>query len=489
MEIQKGPQINIETRNFTTRDNLGIEGASLTMQGDLCPIVTTVTPRVFYWVFLVWNYYNYLVNTDKWKWDQFNTDWAKRNDYYFVLSNLLTKGSYVAGLAGQEKTLEDLQKNPTGDYYYNTKYLLATLGGMQYYNGGCMTMGFITDVSQDGNSFSFPRITEEKGKPLALAFQKAIEDTAFFRDYRKGKQPIPKHVLEELGQKLSFSLSGFDECKKLMREALFSPVSNQRVDNRNLIDSKDLLLFLYQNYKGFNNPTYAQMRNALYDFFSPRGDQQAYPEQLKEVVLGWEVVIGRQYLTVGIELIWRNMLEKLEKEITLTEKNWIDACIDSAEKSIDWSDTVESVASKCNFDFNTRERLFSDSAGTKAIEKGMQLILSVYERFKDRDDVNQYYMSLGAPVSMNDVIQTIDLYREKSFKELVAFVMSKWTLHQHINTAVRKMLEGRDGFYVECVDGSYFYRGHSMYPAFQGIRLIQLLQVMKDLDMLEVQNG
>jgi hypothetical protein len=111
VEIQKGPQINIETRNFTTRDNLGIEGASLTMQGDLCPIVTTVTPRVFYWVFLVWNYYNYLVNTDKWKWDQFNTDWAKRNDYYFVLSNLLTKGSYIAGLAGQEKTLEDLQKN------------------------------------------------------------------------------------------------------------------------------------------------------------------------------------------------------------------------------------------------------------------------------------------------------------------------------------------------------------------------------------------
>lgn len=488
MENTKGPQINIETKSFTTRDNLGIEGASLTMQGDLCPIVTTVTPRVFYWVFLVWNYYNYLVETDKWKWDQFNQDWAKRNDYFFVLSSLLTKG-YTIGIAGQEKGLEDLQKNLTGEYFYNQRYLLATFGGMQYYNGGCMTMGFITDISQDGKSFSFPRITEEKGKPLALAFQKEIENTTYYREYRKGEQPIPKAVLEELGQKLSFSLNGFDECKRLMREALFSPVNNQRVNNRNLILSKDLLLYLYHHYKGYDNPTSSQMRKALYDFFSPRGEQQGFPEQLKEIILGWEVVIGRQYLTVGIGLIWRSMLEKLEKEIALSEANWISSCVESSTKTLNWDATVESVASGCDYNFEEREKLVNDASGSKTIEKGIQLILSVYERFKERNDVNPYYMSLGSPVSMNDVILLIESYREKPLRDFAKFVMSKWVLRQHINTATRKMLEGRDGFYVEYVDGSYFHRGQSMYPGFQGIRLLQLLQVMKDLDMLEVSNG
>ena len=480
----KGPQINIDIKNIVTRDNLGIEGASLTMQGDLCPIVTTVTPRVFYWVFLVWNYYNYLTSADKWKWDQFNQDWVKRNDYYFVLSSLIAKG-YTIGLAGQDKATEDIQNNTDGEYFYNTKYLLASLGGMQYYNGGCLTMGFITNESQDGTAFSFPRITEEKGKPLALAFQRVIETTTYYQEFRKGKQPVPKSVLAELGKKFSLSLNGFDECKQLMREALFTPTNNQRVNNRNLIDSKNLLLFLYRNFKGYDNPSSPDMRKALYDFFSPRGEQKTFPDSLKNVILGWEVVIGRQYLTVGIGLIWKSMLEKLEKEIVLSEKDWIASCIQSETKTLNWDAPLKDAVSKCMFGFADREALVSSASSAKAIENGIQLILSVCERFKERDDVNPYYLSLGSPISISDVIQKVEAYGDRPLSEFVADVMSSWVLHQHLNTAVRKMLEGKDGFYVEIVDGRYFHRGQPMYPGFQGIRLLQLLQVMKDLDMLE----
>ena len=57
------PLLNDTTRRFTTRDNLGITGATTSLQSELCPVINTVTPRAFYWPFMVWNYYEYLRNT------------------------------------------------------------------------------------------------------------------------------------------------------------------------------------------------------------------------------------------------------------------------------------------------------------------------------------------------------------------------------------------------------------------------------------------
>ena len=51
--IPKGPILNDISKSFTTRDNLGIEGVATTIQASICPIINTVTPRVFYWPFLV----------------------------------------------------------------------------------------------------------------------------------------------------------------------------------------------------------------------------------------------------------------------------------------------------------------------------------------------------------------------------------------------------------------------------------------------------
>ncbi len=54
--MPKGPRFNNTSDQFTTRDSLGIESATASIQGELCPVVTTVTSRAFYWIFTVWNY-------------------------------------------------------------------------------------------------------------------------------------------------------------------------------------------------------------------------------------------------------------------------------------------------------------------------------------------------------------------------------------------------------------------------------------------------
>lgn len=51
--MPKGPILNDISKSFTTRDNLGIEGVATTIQASICSIINTVTPRVFYWPFLV----------------------------------------------------------------------------------------------------------------------------------------------------------------------------------------------------------------------------------------------------------------------------------------------------------------------------------------------------------------------------------------------------------------------------------------------------
>ena len=79
---------------------------------------------------------------------------------------------------------------------------------------------------------------------------------------------------------------------------------------------------------------------------------------------------------------------------------------------------------------------------------------------------------------------TVDKFKDKSVKEFLVFIMHKWLVEQHYYTAFEKMLQRRDGFYYEIVDGIYHSRGYQFKIDFQGIRMVQLMQVMKDLDML-----
>ena len=59
--MSKGPRLNNITRNFTTRDSLGIEGVATSISAEICPIVNTVTPRPFYWAFITWCYYDFII--------------------------------------------------------------------------------------------------------------------------------------------------------------------------------------------------------------------------------------------------------------------------------------------------------------------------------------------------------------------------------------------------------------------------------------------
>ena len=178
--MPKGPILNDISRSFTTRDSLGIEGVATTIQASICPVINTVTPRVFYWPFLVWIYYDYYrySEVEKVSFDTFSA-YLKRQDYFFVMANLLNEGSDQTGLNGKQQAQKDIDQASKGPYKYNPSYFKSNYGGMQYYNAGCLSMYFVIDRDPENDKpLSVSKLTKE-GEQLALAFQSVRKDIEY----------------------------------------------------------------------------------------------------------------------------------------------------------------------------------------------------------------------------------------------------------------------------------------------------------------------
>ena len=489
MAVSKGPKINYTKRSFTTRDNLGINAAGTSFQAELCPVVNTVTPRAFYWMFAVWNFYDYWQNyhTAKRSWKDFEENFQKRNDYFFILANLLTVNSDRDNLVGKDNCTVLLKKYGDGPYEYERNYFVSHYGGMQYYVPGCSTLGFITEVDGDGNTLPFPKITEKVGVPLARAFEAVIRDTEYYRSYRLRDVPVPREVLLELGSRLSLAMNDMDECKGLFRKALFEPQNTVLFSNEKLIRSKDYLLFLNRRY-GYRKLPASGIRRALYDYFCPGGEHEAdLPDNLREIATEWEVAIGRQYFALSIELIWKYML--LELTVPMDLDRWVSACLKDAKWSVDIQAPLKTISDDAVFEFEKREQILSaGSRGSKDVSKNLEtallVMLSVCNRFKGRSDVRPEHLMIGGRISVAEFSRLVEAGREKPVSDLLAYIMVNWVVKRHEEVAFRKMTEGRDGFFIEKIDDLYYHKVDT-FPDYTGNRMLQLMNVLDDLDMLE----
>lgn len=492
--MPKGPQLNDISRiKFTTRDSLGIEGVATTLQGKICPIVNTVTPRAFYWPFMVWIYYDFYKYSGITERTSTNfSRYLKRQDYFFVLATLLTPNSDRNGLVGIQKSEQDILNNPNGPYPFNPNYFQNGFGGMMYYNAGCLSMLYITDQDDiTGKQRQLPVLGKE-GERMALAFESVIKDTDYYKYYRtKEDSPVPKNVLEEYGKVIKFNLDGFVECKKILKEFMFEDKRGVILSNR----SNDLSIcgeYLRYLYSANNNAVLDRKayRRVLFDMEISKQNKVIIPDKYKDIAKKWEITIGRQYFTSGLEMIWKFMLEQLEKPMNL--KEWIRNSLNNSLFSWDIDNKLSSIVGFCEFDFDSRESVINEairnSNQNRWVENGLKVILSIYNRFQaevSNSDYGDFYNegALSQSISLIDFFKDVDMYMEKSIREFLLHIMQRYMVEQHYITAFEKMLQGRDGFYYEMLDNLYV-RKHRFDMRFQDIRLVSLLQVMKDIDMV-----
>ena len=485
-----GPKFNRITTRFSSRDPLGIESIAASISGELCPIVNTVTPRAFYWPFMCWIYYDFYKNSGikEWKVDTFDKGFLKRQDYFFVLANLLAENPDQMNLVGKQKTATDIMNNPDGPYRFNPDYFITRFGGMQYYNAGCMTMQLITDTDEEtGKSYSLPRLTQ-LGEETALAFEKVIRDTTYYQRYRLVNEPVPKDVLIEYAGVIQLGMDRFDECKVLLRRNLFER-------NRRLAACAEFAKMIRVTTQT-HNMSPERMRHILFDHYSPRGDARTFPDGLKDTIQGWEIVIGRQYFSVGIEMIWKYMLIILTGPCTADE--WMEKVLNGISMDI-LDSPVKAMIPECVLPFDERENMVnkarSSAVSADTVLNGLKIALSVYNRFKDREDLElaASFLDYGrgrlpgtGAISINEWIETVDRFRERRVRDLVRYLMKEYIIEQHKRTCFEKITRSSqsvDGFYFEFMNGLYMKNEHEFQVGFQGIRLIQLMQVMQDLDM------
>ena len=489
--MPKGPILNDISRSFTTRDSLGIEGVATTIQASICPIINTVTPRVFYWPFLVWIYYDYyrFSGVEKVSSDTFSA-YLKRQDYFFIMANLLTEGSDQTGLNGKQQTLKDIDLAPKGPYSYNPSYFKSNYGGMQYYNAGCLSMYFIVDRDPENDKpLSVPKLTKE-GEQLALAFQSVIKDTQYYKQYRTRNTPVPRNVLEEYGRVIRFDFQGFTKCKEIMKKYFFEDTRAIQLQARSelLTESREYVELMVRHY---NIPQMRglELRRALYDY-RINGIKIIIPDTLRAVAHKWEIATGRQYFTLGLEMIWKKMLEQLSFPMTKVE--WIRSVFSNSKFSLALQKPLINVIDESYMFFDDIEEAISYAIRSQkmeeCVENGLRIILSVYSRFSERTDLGdeKAFMEYGADtqsISMIELFEKVKEYSEQPCEAFFQFIMEEWLIEQHFITAFGKMLQGRDGFYYELIDGKYIRKNY-FYIDFQGIRLTSLAQVMRDLDIL-----
>ena len=183
--VSKGPRLNNITRNFTTRDSLGIEGVATSISAEICPIVNTVTPRPFYWAFITWCYYDFYNTCDVKDRSADNVyKYVKMQNYFLALASNITNNDGTNGFTGADTIRERIDLNQES-FFYNEKYLKTILSNMGYYPAGLFTMGFIVDTDPETfKKFKYPRLTKE-GEKLAKAFEEVFSQTRYYKEYRK----------------------------------------------------------------------------------------------------------------------------------------------------------------------------------------------------------------------------------------------------------------------------------------------------------------
>ncbi|MCR5307420.1 MAG: hypothetical protein K6E24_00240 [bacterium] len=479
--MNNGPRLNILTQTFTTRDSLGVEGIAASMAADICPIINTVTPRPFYWAFLSWLYYDFIhIKGAKFDYPSFDY-YLKKQDYFFVLSQLLVNNPDRERMAGVDKASANIKYNTNDLFEADRSYFKTRFGGMQYYNAGLFTMGLAEyNYSQD-----FPNLTQY-GEELALAFESVIKNTRYYKEYRLIESPIPKDVLVEYGEVINIGLKGFDKCKNILASHLLEK-NNER---RN--ESWDYAVFL--NKKGIVLRDYSYAREVLYDKYSVRGQNEDYPDELCNVIKGWELVIGRQYFAAALEIMWKFMLDVLD--VPKAKNEWINGSLNDSVFDFDLNDKLSSLIEKDSYDCKTFEDIIKKTSGSKSRNMdndlccGIKMLVSIYNRFNNRSDFtieNQRTLDSGYDVSLEALIRLFEDYKDKKICDVLAYIMDKWLIRHHYETALSKMLAGRDGFYYRLVDGYYFKNEeHTFIFDMPGNRFLQLTKAMMDLDIIKV---
>ena len=475
--MNKGPLLNDINIKDNNQDPLGLQGVSQSIVGNICPIINSVTPHAFYWIFVNWVYYD--VYETRHITDFSNAvinGYLKKYNYFLVLGNRFN-GIDINEMMGT-RNINNIKLNVQDTYSYDDHYI-QNITTINYYKAALTTAGFITDKDQDGIDYNHIHLTRS-GESLALALDKYIKNTLFYSEYasKDNLDNVPYEVIKDFGKVVDFNMPLLKEAKEILRHCFFDI-------NITLHKQAKFIKYLYYdlNIKDINENN---LRLFLYDYFSPRGQKNNCNPEYIDIVRGWEILIARHFFINAIEMIFKYILENILDPIM--EDKLIESLLENIP-NINLNDYLN----KNQISSNEIDQLLQKGKDSKqshfdTIENALKILCSLYGRLNNRNDINTDFLKLnnyGASISLQKMLNDIDLYKNKPIKEYLTYIITVYVIQQHILTARRKLLLNEDTFFMG-YDNEIIYKINKKPFSYdyQNLRINQLFSVMKELDML-----
>lgn len=481
--MDKGPKFNNIKRDFSRRNSMGFDEVINSLQDQNFPIITNETGHVFYFAFIVWSANDYIRETSYENRTKSGMDEYFKIQNFFFSTSFLLKDYYLRGASGSINIRNYIKSNDTDQFVFDDKYILTLQDTMGYYRPGLSKLLLLETKTSNGDDLKCPQITSY-GKEFADAFESVIKDTMYFKEYRN-KKIVPRRVLEELGDTINLNLKNIPIIQKKLAEVLFYNKYNS-VFLKNLTFEKDYLLYTIKNYKSNLDDN---IREVLFDYYSPRSLNYKIADELINISKIWEIIIGRQYFTIGLSMIWKHMLYLLDEP--MTEKQWMSVIRKKALENIDLDDSLESIRIKSNFSYEERESMIKagiEEINSNLLVDGMKIMLSIYNRFNKRDDIGMNYSTLfGSGDSIDTVplkyfFDSVEVNKQNKAIDFLELVSLRLILQNKI-AGYKKIQRGKNGHYYEYING-YYYRIMNYSYDYAEYRIVNVLKALYDLDLL-----
>lgn len=494
MNHLRGPKwTEFQGRTIKGEDHLGIKNVAIVMADYLQPGITSITPRARYWSFYSWVLYDFIENHRERSSENFKRH-LKKQEWFYIIANIaaadedgqstrningIDKGRLLWSSKGNEIPIHyDYVKHPQGGYGMAYSNVLKILG--------------LTRQGDSSKNVQIDRLTSQ-GKELGKAFEKTIENTAFYRLYKDNENAVPREVLTEYGRLAALHRINQPESQdgSLLRK-IFLPNERDNASAEYRYHSLMYYRWLMEEHGKEDFRGIGTWRRLMYDTYSVRGaDEKQLPQSFLEVGKGWEIYHGRQMFTYSLESIWSYLLELLARK-PYTYKGILDKVFSELRKrEVDLEIKTQELLNTLPLKVEDREGFLLDMRKSTSdvlikVYHPCILLLDVYLRFIDRDDfttLHREFMDIGGRdhISLHVWEKKVNEYLSKPFKELLEYIMRYYILEQHQLVALNKVVgTGNDTYHFVENDGLLHYIS-SDKPAFNVFRVLQGVSILKDL--------
>lgn len=516
-------------------DHLSLASVSENVYDRVTPGFTTLTNRARYYAFYCWVLHDYFGGGHE---REAFEPFFRRREYAYALacvSHDHEPGTHGGMAIVGARTASRHWKSSENMLNLSVSHIKNKLGGFSNYRNAMQRAGLLK-LSETQDSLTESVSGAPSGRALAEAFQSAIADTSYFKEYRE-EYEVPRSVIEEYGQAACLCRMSNAPDGEVLRRALLQPdpqVSDRALRGVHLSRTRTLAL-IFDSMSHCGNERMDDMAWRKLNFYRAFSEDRSYepPESLDETALVWRMYHQRELHVYALTSLWSDLLWWLDENgpATLEERvAALDSEVDLLQagtrfglspirgrpSEISVRDLLDSIAAKAGvgdaFDTDETERIErAIGRGNECSERELHWALAWDDTLEAREYVaTALWLSLvlyartrhwgsegtsttayitrmgdGRQWSVASFFAEIDRRRDGTALEFLAWIYRNLA-RQHLTVAMAKL--PLDTFRLLYEDGLLYYQAPD-WPQFTADRYDHMLAVCRDLGWIQETSG